>query len=89
MAGHRDVARRSRAVPSRREVLRLLPTLSAAASPVSAWAVPQFRGPGVEFPTSREPRRRQELPAATLPLRERFADLRRHFVFEYYPWSTT
>ena len=25
-------------------------------------------------------------PAATRPLAERFPDLRRHFVFEYYPW---
>jgi len=89
MAGHRNVAWRCRAVPSRREVLRVLATLSAAACPASAWAVPQFRGPGAEFPASREPRRRQELPSATLPLRERFADLRRHFVFEYYPWYGT
>jgi hypothetical protein len=74
---------------SRRRFLRTLASAASAVHPVSARAAAQVRVPGAERPAAREPRRDRGLPGPTLPLRERFADLRRHFVFEYYPWYGT
>jgi hypothetical protein len=76
-------------VGSRRDVLRALAVLAAASHPAAAWAAAQVRSPGAARPLRPEPGLRRQRPDVTLPLRERFADLRRHFLFEYYPWYGT
>ena len=66
-------------------------------SSVAAWARQAGQVPGVS--TVRRPREaphealpREPLPRESLaaePLSSRYADLRRHFIFEYYPWYAT
>src|SRR5438045_299927 len=50
-----------------------------AAAPVDLGALQERKGP--ERPAAKRP--------PLLTLRQRFPDLRRHFVFEYYPWYRT
>jgi hypothetical protein len=50
------------------------------AAPASASMLPAALGPGSPQPREAGQRR---------PLVDRYSDLRRHFVFEYYPWYRT
>ena len=66
---------------SRRQFLDTMVAAGAAlaAAPVDLGALQERKGP--ERPAAKRP--------PPLTLRQRFPDLRRHFVFEYYPWYRT
>ena len=66
---------------TRREFLRKGVQASLALSAVSALRPSSLLAAPQSMP---EPRPRPEVPRGTLT--ERFPDLRRHFLFEYYPW---